>query len=47
MKVIRANGDIEHHTSFSRPRPFWNLKAWRWLAARYFEYRKMAKNDGC
>lgn len=44
-KVIRADGRIEHHTSFSRPRPWWNLRGWLWLAARWWEYRGWARKD--
>lgn len=46
MKIIRANGTVEHRTSFSRPRPFYNLRGWRWLIARWLEYRRWEKADG-
>jgi hypothetical protein len=45
-KVIRADGRIEHYSSFSRPRPWWNIPGWLWLAARWLEYKRMEKADG-
>jgi hypothetical protein len=46
MKVTRTDGRVEHRTSFNRPRPFWSLTGWRWLACRYLEYRRWEKTDG-
>lgn len=45
-KVTRADGTIEHHTSFSRPRPWWNVRGWLWIMARKREYRSWEKADG-
>lgn len=46
MKITRANGTVEHRSSYSRPRPWWNVRGWLWLVARWYEYRQMGKSDG-
>jgi len=46
IKVIRADGTVEHHSSFSRPPHWWNVRLWWWLAKRWLEYRQMEKSDG-
>ncbi|UTI65620.1 hypothetical protein NBH00_05265 [Paraconexibacter antarcticus] len=45
MRVVRADGRVEHYSHFSRPRPVYNLRAWLWLVARFLEYKQMEKND--
>ena len=45
-KVIRADGRVEHYSSFSKPSPWWNMRGWLWLIARRYEYRQMRKADG-
>lgn len=46
MRIQRADGTVEHRSSFNRPRPWWNIRGWIWLAARRREYRQMEKADG-
>jgi len=45
IRVLRADGTIEHYSSFSRPQQWWNLRLWWWLGQRWLEYRQMEKAD--